>query len=154
MLPPPEILPAREAEMVTTRRSASMGLTIALIALTVVGCASTGATTPVAVKDVSVLQGKWTGWIRTTGSGTKPATFEVAPSGDYITRTEGFSSQGKAEVKDGSVLLVRTSGSGRLGVSESVSRASLAERANGILVLRGSSRDDIGPFEFEFVKPK
>jgi hypothetical protein len=146
---------AREDEMVTMRRHACVALTIALFALTVAGCASTGApATPVAVKDLSVLTGKWNGWIRTTGSGSRPATFEVMPTGDYTTRTEGFATQGTAQVKDGAVVLVGTSGSGRLGVSDRMSTASLAERANGVLVLRGSGRDIIGPFEFEFVKQK
>ena len=154
MLPPPEILPAKEDEMVTTRRSACVALTIVLFALTVVGCASTGATKPVAVKDFSMLAGKWNGWIRMTGGGSSPATFEMTSNGDYTTRTEGFNTQGKAEVKDGAVILVGTGGSGRLGVSGRRSTASLSERADGVLVLTGSGRDDIGPFEFEFVKQK
>ena len=141
--------------MVTTRRSAWVALTIALFALTVTGCASSGApATPVAVKDFSVLAGKWNGWIRTTGSGARPATFEMTPGGDYTTKTEGFATQGKAQVKDGTVVLMGTSGSGQLGLSERTSTASLAERANGVLVLTGSGRDTIGPFEFEFVKQK
>jgi hypothetical protein len=35
-----------------------------------------------------------------------------------------------------------------------MSTASLSERENGTLVLRGSGRDNIGPFGFEFVKQK
>jgi hypothetical protein len=146
--------PAKEDDMVTTRRSACVMLTIALFAMTVNGCVSAGTTTPVAVKDLSSVAGKWTGWIRTTGSGSLPATFELTPGGDYTTRTEGYSTQGKAQVKDGGLVLVGTSGTGRLGVSGRTSTASLVERAGGIQVLTGSGRDDIGPFEFEFTKQK
>ena len=140
--------------MVTTRRRACVMLTIALFAVTVIGCASTGTTTPVAVKDVSSLAGKWTGWIRSTGGGSTPATIELTPGGDYVTRTEAFNTQGKATIKDGALVLVGTGGSGRLGVSGRTSTASITEGAGGNLVMRGSGRDDIGPFDFEFTKQK
>jgi hypothetical protein len=154
MLPVTGDLPAKEDDMVTTRRSACVMLTIALFAVTVIGCMSAGPTTPVAVKDLSSLAGTWTGWIKTTGSGSRPATFELTPGGDYVTRTEGFNTQGKAQVKDGGLVLVGTGGTGRLGVSGRTSTASVVERAGGILVLTGSGRDDIGPFDFEFTKQK
>jgi hypothetical protein len=140
--------------MVTTGRRASVMLAIALLAVTVIGCASTGTTTPVAVKDLSSVAGTWTGWIRTTGSGSRPATFELTPAGDYVTRTEGFNTQGKAQLKDGAIVLVGTGGSGRLGVSSRMSTASIAQRPGGTLVMTGSGRDDIGPFDFEFTKQK
>jgi hypothetical protein len=147
-------LPAKEDDMLTTRRCASVMLMIALVAATVIGCASTGTTTPVAVKDFSGLAGKWTGWIRTTGSGSIPATFELTPGGDYVTRTEGFNTVGKAQVKDGALVLVGTGGTGRLGVSGRTSTAWITERTGGMLVMTGSGRDDIGPFDFEFTKQK
>ena len=139
--------------MVTTRRSACLMLTIVLFATVVIGCATGGPTTPVAVKDLSSLAGKWTGWIRTTGSGSIPATFELSPGGDYTTRTEGFNTVGKAQLKDNAIVLVGTGGSGRLGVSGRTSTASIIERG-GVLVMSGSGRDDIGPFDFEFTKQK
>ena len=139
--------------MVTTRRSACVMLTIALFAVIALGCATTGTTTPVAVKDFSAVAGKWTGWIQTTGSGSNPATFELTPGGDYVTRTEGFNTQGKAQIKDGSLILTGTGGSGRLGVSPRTSTAWIGERA-GMLIMTGSGRDDIGPFNFEFTKQK
>ena len=137
-----------------TRSSAYVMLTIALFAMTVIGCASAGTTTPVAVQDLSSLAGKWTGWIRGTGGGASSATFELTPGGDYVTRTEGFSTQGKAQVKDGAVILMGTGGTGRLGVSGRTSTASIAERPGGVLVMTGTGRDDIGPFNFEFTKQK
>ena len=140
--------------MVTTRRSAYVMLTIALLAVTVSGCASSGTTKPVAVKDLSSLAGKWNGSIKTTGSGSRPATFELTPGGDYVTRTEGFNTQGKAQIKDGALVLTGTGGTGRLGVSGRTSTASIVERSGGILVLTGSGHDDIGPFDFEFTKQK
>ena len=140
--------------MVTTGRRASVMLAIALLAVTVIGCASTGTTTAVAVKDLAPLAGKWSGWIRTTGSGSFPATFELTPGGDYVTRTEGFNTQGKAQIKDGALVLVGTGGTGRLGVSGRTSTASITERPGGVLIMTGSGRDDIGPFDFEFTKQK
>ena len=140
--------------MVTTRSSACMLLTIVLFAVTVLGCASGGPTTTVAAKDVSSLAGKWTGWIRSTGSGSTPATFELTPGGDYVTRVEGFNTQGKAQLKDGALILTGTGGTGRLGVSGRTSTASIIERPGGVLVMTGSGRDDIGPFDFEFTKQK
>ena len=137
-----------------TRRRAWVMLTIALFAVTVIGCASTGTTAPVAVKDLSSLAGTWTGWIRSTGSGSNPATFELARGGDYVTRTQGFNTQGKAQLKDGALVLMGTGGSGRLGVSGRTSTATVVERAGGVLVMTGSGRDDIGPFDFEFTKQK
>jgi multidrug efflux pump subunit AcrB len=144
----------KEDDMITMRRSAPVLLTIAFFAVTVIGCASTGTTTPVAVKDFSAIAGKWSGWIRTTGSGSIPATFELTPAGDYVTRTEGYNTQGKAQIKDGALVLVGTSGSGRLGVSARTSTASITERSGGMLVMTGTGRDDIGPFDFEFTKQK
>ena len=138
--------------MVTRRRAGV--LLIALFAVTVIGCASTGTARPVAVKDFSSVAGRWTGWIKTTGSGSIPATFELTPTGDYVTRTEGFNTQGKAQLKDGGLVLTGTGGTGRLGVSPRSSTASITERTGGVLVMTGSGRDDIGPFDFEFTRQK
>jgi hypothetical protein len=138
--------------MVTRKGSACVAVAIAVCLLTALGCASTGAT-PVAAKDVSSLAGTWQGWIRLTRGGSIPATFELTPIGDYVTRTGAFNTQGKAQIKDGAVVLVGTGGTGRLGVSDRTSTASLAER-DGTLILRGTGRDDIGPFDFEFTKQK
>jgi hypothetical protein len=140
-------------DMVKHTHGACVALAIALFTLTALGCAGTAAK-PVAVKDLSPLAGKWNGWVRQTTGGAVPATFELAPSGQYVTRAGAFSSQGTAQVKDGSIVLMSTGGSGRLGITERTSTASLAERPDGILVLKGAGRDEIGPFDFEFTRQK
>ena len=132
------------------RTAWGVALTISLLTLTVVGCASTGST-PVAAKDIPSLAGKWDGWVRTTGGGSIPATLELSPGGDYMTRTGAHETQGKAQIKDGSIVLVGTAGSGRLGLSSRESTASISER-NGVMIMRGTGRDDIGPFDFEFTR--
>ena len=118
--------------------------------LKILAYASTGST-PVAAKDVPSLAGKWDGWVRTTGGGSIPATLELSPGGDYMTRTGAHETQGKAQIKDGSLVLVGTPGSGRLGISSRESTASISERG-GVMIMRGTGRDDIGPFDFEFTR--
>ena len=71
----------------------------------------------------------------------------------YFWKTSTSRTAGKAQIKDGSLILTGTGGSGRLGVSPRTSTAWIGERG-GILVLSGSGRDDIGPFNFEFTKDK
>ena len=139
--------------MVKTRHGA-WALMTAFLTLIALGCASSGAK-PVAVQNVSSLAGKWTGWVRLPTGGSVPGTLEVSPSGEYVTRAGAFTSQGMAQVKDGSLTMVSTGGTGRLGVSERTSSASLSERPDGMLVLRGTGRDDTGgPFDFEFTRQK
>jgi hypothetical protein len=140
--------------MAKMKGSACVTLVVALFTLTALGCASTGAK-PVAVKDISSLAGKWSGWVRLPTGGSVPGTFELAPSGEYVTRAGAFSSQGRAQVKEGAMVLVATGGSGPLGTTERTSTASLVERSDGMLVLKGTGRDDRGgPFDFEFTRQK
>lgn len=136
--------------MKTARGGAGVTLAIVLVALAAFGCASSGAT-PVAARDVSSLAGKWTGWVRLPTGGSVPGTFELSPSGEYITRAGAFTTSGKAQVKDGAVVMVSTGGTGPLGINERTSTASLAERS-GTLVLSGTGRADVGPFDFEFTR--
>ena len=70
-----------------------------------------------------------------------------------MTRTGAHNTQGKAHIEGGSIVLVGTSGSGRLGVSPRASTASISER-DGVLIMTGTGRDDIGPFDFEFTRRK
>ena len=138
--------------MRTARGGVCVSLAIVLITLAAFGCASSGAT-PVAAKDVSSLAGKWTGWVRLPSGGSIPGTLDVSPTGEYVTRAGSFTTSGKAQVKDGALVMVSTGGSGPLGINERTSTASLGERS-GMLVLSGTGRADVGPFDFEFTRQK
>ena len=136
-----------------TTGSACVALAIALVVMTALGCASGGGATPVAAKDTASLAGKWQGWVRLPGGSSVPGTLDMKPSGDYSVAAGSFTTQGQAQVKDGGLSMVSTGGTGRLATSERTSSATLAQRADGTRVLRGSGRDETnGPFDFEFVK--
>jgi hypothetical protein len=139
--------------MRTTKYGAWMLLMIALVTVAAAGCA-TAPTKAVAVKDLSSLAGTWNGWVKGPAGGSVPATFELAPSGEYVTRAGAFSSQGKAQVKEGAVVLMSTGGSGSLGTTDRTSMASVGQRSDGVLVMKGSGRGDSGPFDFEFTRSK
>jgi hypothetical protein len=141
-----------EHPMNAARGRACVSLAIILFTLNALGCATSGAT-PVAAKDISSLAGKWTGWVRLPTGGSVPGTFELSPSGEYVTRAGAFTTSGKAQVKDGAMVMVSTGGTGPLGINERTSTASLAERS-GMLVLSGTGRADVGPFDFEFTRQK
>ena len=134
-------------------RSARVVLIIAFVAMTAFGCASSGVT-PMAAQNVPSLAGTWNGWVSLPTGGSTPGTFELSPGGEYVTRAGAFSARGTAQIKDGVVVLVSSGGSGRLGVTERTSTASLGQRADGMLVLKGTGRSDAGPFDFEFTRPK
>jgi hypothetical protein len=59
-----------------------------------------------------------------------------------------------ATLKDGNVVMVAPGGTGRLAITERTSIASLGELPDGVLVLKGNGRDEIGPFDFEFTRQK
>ena len=131
--------------MVRSGRSTGVILVIVLFTVAALGCASTAAK-PVAAKDLSSLAGKWSGWVRLPTGGSVPATLDLTPSGDYVTRAGAFMTQGKAQVKDGGLVMMSTGASGPLGISVRTSTASLSERS-GMLVLNGTGRGDAGPFD-------
>ena len=140
--------------MLNTRSGRWVCLSIALFTLTAFGCASSGTPRPVTAKDLPSLAGRWTGWITAPGGTSAPGTWDLAPNGEYVAQAGAFIARGTAQVQDGAVKLIATSGTGGLGINERTSTATLSERADGTLVLRGNGRSDRGPFDFEMTRAK
>jgi len=136
------------------KRSPWVFVLIAAVTVAAFGCATSGAAKPVMASDLSALSGKWTGWVSLPGGGSVPGTWELSPSGDYITRAGAFTAQGKAQVKAGALELTSTGGSGPLGTGQRSATALLSEREGGMLVLRGHGHSNAGPFDFEVTRQK
>jgi hypothetical protein len=139
--------------MVTLRKSTT-SLVIGVLALAALGCASAGTTKTLGPNDMSTLAGKWVGTLTPPSGKPIPGTVEFSPNGDYVVRSGAFSGQGKAQVKDGGLHLVSTSTTGGLTTGQRTSAATLSQRADGMLVLRGSGHSDAGPFDYEVVRQK
>jgi hypothetical protein len=99
------------------------------------------------------LAGVWNGWVRLPTGQQVPATFDLKPAGDYVVQGGAFITRGKAQLKDGGLLLVSSDATGVLAIGERTSTAQLGERA-GNWVLTGAGRGDAGPFNFEVSRPK
>jgi hypothetical protein len=132
-------------------------LTIVVAAVIIAsGCASTGTPKAIGPNDLPSLAGRWSGTVTLPSGRSEPGTLELLPSGDYAVQTRGFSAQGKAQVKDGSLTLVptMTSGAGGAVTGPRSSVATLSERPDGTRVLSGSGHSSVGPFNFEVVRQK
>ncbi|MGH7309735.1 MAG: hypothetical protein ACREK6_13675 [Candidatus Rokuibacteriota bacterium] len=129
-------------------------LPIALVTVAGLGCATGTSGTAMAATDLASLAGMWSGSITTPAGRPVPGTLELAPSGDYVARAGSFSAQGKAQVKDGKVMLTSTSTAGGMATGQRTSTANLSKRADGALVLTGNGHADAGPFSFEVVRQK
>ena len=126
------------------------------MALFVVGCASSGVSRTVGPNDLPSLAGKWSGNISLPGGQTSYGTMDMSPNGDYVVQASGFSAQGKAQVKDGGLVLTPSASSGSIAAraGDRTSTAALSERSDGALVLKGFGQSSAGPFNFEVSKPK
>jgi hypothetical protein len=140
--------------MVTSTRCRWAPLFIAVVTVSALGCASSGATKPIAANELPSLAGKWVGTVVLPSGRSVPGTFELLPSGEYSTEASGFSARGMAQVKDGNLALLSTSTSGGMATGQRRSVASLSERPDGMLVLRGNGNSDTGPFSFEVSRKK
>ena len=140
--------------MVNFRRSTRTSCLIAVVALLALGCASAGTSKALGPNDLPTLAGRWVGTITPPSGKPVPGTLDVSPNGDYVTRAGAFSAQGKAQIRDGALQMVSTSTTGGLSTSPRTSAATLSERPDGTLVLRGSGHSDAGPFDFEVVRQK
>ena len=141
--------------MVTIKARVWMPLLIGVFEVAAVGCATTGgASRTIGPNDLPSLAGKWNGTLTLASGTSTQGTLDMAPSGDYTVQAAGFSAAGRAQVRDGNLTLVpsATSGGGTVGQRSSV--ASLSERSDGMLVLRGSGSSSSGPFNFEVMRPK
>ena len=99
---------------------------------------------PLEPTNLAALAGRWSGTLTLPSGTVARGTMVLSPTGDYVTRAVGFSAQGTAQIKDGSVLLVTT---------RRTALASLGRHADGRLVLRGRGHDDRGAFSFEVSRP-
>ena len=140
--------------MVTSKSSLWAPLLIAVGTLAALGCATSGESKAIAPAELPALAGKWAGTVVLPSGRSVPGTFELLPTGDYSTQASGFSAQGKAQVKDGNLALVSTSTSGGIATGQRTSLASLYERPDGMLMLRGNGHSDAGPFSFEVTRKK
>lgn len=143
--------------MVTIKARVWMPLLIGVFAVAAVGCATTGgASRTIGPNDLPSLAGKWNGTLTLASGTSTQGTLDMAPSGDYTVQAAGFSAAGRAQVRDGNLTLVpsATSGGGGARTGERSSVASLSERSDGMLVLRGSGSSASGPFNFEVMRPK
>jgi hypothetical protein len=128
----------------------------AVLVVLALGCASSGGRKAIGPNDLPSLAGKWAGTIVLPSGNTRRGTLDLSPTGDYVVQTAGFGAAGKAEVKDGQLVLVptATSGGGGSMTGPRSSTASLSQRPDGALVLTGSGRSAAGPFGFDVVRQK
>jgi hypothetical protein len=141
--------------MMTTNRSLWIFLFLGMLALSALGCATGGGTAKaIGPNDLPTLAGKWVGSVTPPSGRPIPGTMDLSPAGDYVVRTGAFSAQGKAQAKDGGLQLVSTFTTGGLSTGQRTSTATLSERSDGSLVLRGNGHSDAGPFDFEVVRQK
>lgn len=132
-------------------------LSIVVFTAVAIGCASTGTGTQRALApgDMASLAGTWVG--RWTGDGNSlPFTLTISPDGQTVGQVGPYSAQGKAEIKDGALMLtsVSTSGGATGQTGQRTSRATLSERPDGVQVLTGFGHGDGGPSNYELTRRK
>src|SRR5262245_26159208 len=116
--------------MLKARRGAAL-LILTLAAVTF-GCASAGTSRAIGPGDLPSLAGTWSGTITppSTGGGAmnSQGTLTLSPNGDYVARAGAFTAQGKAQVKDGALVMTSTSTTGGLSTGTRTSTATLSDR--------------------------
>jgi hypothetical protein len=131
-------------------------LSIVVFVAVAMGCASSGAGTQTALApgDMASLAGTWDGTFTPPSGGFQPGTLTISPNGEYVARAGAFAATGKAQVKDGALMMTSTNTSGGIAVDQRTSTARLSRRADGVQVLSGSGHSDAGPFNFEVTRQK
>jgi hypothetical protein len=141
--------------MMITKRYVWTALLVAGFAVAALGCATgSGSRKAIGPNDLPSLAGRWVGDVILPTGKSETGTFDLTPAGDYVTRAGAFSATGRAQVKDGNLLLTSTSTSGGVATGQRTSTASLSQRNDGRLVLTGRGQSDSGPFNFEVTKQK
>lgn len=140
--------------MVTIKSCLWTSLLIALFTLSALGCASSGTPKAIGPNDLPSLAGKWTGTLILPSGRSAPGTFDMSPNGEYVVQASGFTARGKAQVKDGNLMLAATTTTGMPATGPLSSVASLSERPDGMLLLRGNGHSDSGPFSYEVTRKK
>ncbi|MGH2392171.1 MAG: hypothetical protein ACRDGH_01555, partial [Candidatus Limnocylindria bacterium] len=99
--------------MVIARRYVGTSLLLAIVTVAALGCAATSAPTKaIGANDLASLAGRWIGDVTLPSGASLPGTWDLTPGGDYTTRAGAFSATGKAQVKDGNLVLMSTSMTG------------------------------------------
>jgi hypothetical protein len=127
-----------------------------VVTVAALGCAgaTSGNTKTIGPNDLPSLAGRWVGTITLPSGSSETGTWDLTPAGDYTTRAGAFAASGKAQVKDGGLLLTTTSTSGGMQTGTRTSTASLSETSDGKMVLTGRGHSDAGPFSFQVTKQK
>lgn len=131
-------------------------LMVAMVALTIAGCAGGGLggrVVPVEPGDMAKLVGTWQGTMIFPSGASWPATLKVYPNGTYATEAGAFTSEGKAQLKNGKLDFVTSYTSGGLAVENRTGSASLVDQGTS-WGLVGSRWADAGLYNFDFSKPK
>jgi heat shock protein HslJ len=132
----------------------SLGIAVAvLVAGLVAGCAS-GTVKKVTPADASLLTGTWAGTMYSGQAPSTTATLTVRPDGTYTTQAGAFSSTGKAEIKDGYVHFMSTSGTGGLAAGDRAGSATLMDRGSSWGLVGNGYGSTGGPYNFDFSKAK
>jgi hypothetical protein len=137
------------------RRVGGLGVLV-VAAMVVAGCAGGGVggrIVPVEPGDLPKLAGTWQGTMIFPSGVGYPATLIVRPNGTYTTEAGAFTSQGKAQLKNGRLDFVTSYTSGGLAVDNRTGSASLVDKGDA-WGLTGSGWADAGLYNFDFSKPK
>jgi hypothetical protein len=128
---------------------------VAVVALSALGCATESTMRKVVgPNDLPSLSGKWVGNVILPSGRAEQGTLELLPSGDYVARAGALSAQGKATVQEGGLSFVSSSTSGGLSTAQRTSFATVSQRTDGSLVLRGNGHSDQGVFSFDVSRAK
>ncbi len=138
--------------MLTTKSCVWTSLLIAVFTVAALGCASSGTPKAIGPNDMSSLAGRWTGDVTGPSGTSTVGTWDLTPAGDYTTRAGAWSATGKAQIKDGNLVLTSTSTTGAMATGQRTGTASLSQRSDGSLVLSGTGHSDAGPFSFTVTK--
>ena len=138
-----------------SRRMRALSVLIAVVTM-VAGCAGGGIggrIVPVEPSDLPKLAGTWQGTMIFPSGVGYPATLIVRPNGTYTTEAGAFTSQGKAQLKNGRLDFITTYTSGGLTVDNRTGSATLVDKGDA-WGLTGSGWADAGLYNFDFSRPK
>ncbi len=140
----------------TTRRRMWGLLLLGVVAGAAWGCASSSESMSAGPLDLPSLAGTWQGTASGTQGLSQPITMRIGADGTYSTAGGVYTAQGKAQVKDGKLILTSTGTTGGQAASP-VTTAVLSERrepSQVVQVLTGSGASSAGPYSFVVSRPK
>ncbi|MGH7331398.1 MAG: hypothetical protein ACREKS_01365 [Candidatus Rokuibacteriota bacterium] len=137
--------------MIDRNWSAGRSILVGVVALAMLGCASSGWPKFIGHDDVKSVAGAWQGGLIGQTGGLLAMGLTVNTDGSYVTTAEAYSSQGTASVRDGT-LVFQPAGTAGGSAPERTAVATLSQRDDGRLVLTGSGRSEAGPFSFVVTK--